>query len=174
MAAEKPFSFVIDGDTLHIFGPDGKEIGTGFPPATIGKTIDAAPYSFQVSFGNDANGQLSVIVTPNPEHPTPVDFTINNRDIHMDRGSVVTVTVGDNGATRVDPGIAGGVLVDGHPQLSAPVPLPGTGTAPVGNTTTAANSPNGNNGNNAQQPPAPSPAPRPRTSARRSTPGTTP
>lgn len=124
-AAEKPFSFTIQGTTLHIFGPDGKEIGTGLPPATIGRTVDAPPFSFQVSFGNDANGNLAVIVTSNPEHPTPLNFTVNGRSVQMDRSSVVTITMGSNGLTTIDPGTTGGVKVDNQTTVAAASPNPG-------------------------------------------------
>ena len=128
-AADKPFSFTVEGNTLHIFAPDGKEIGTGLPPATIAKTVEMPPYSFQVSFGSDANGNLSVIVTPNPENPTPLNFTVNNRSVQMDKSSVVTITVGNNGATTVDPGANGGVKVDNHTSLAAAGPTPAAAAA---------------------------------------------
>lgn len=119
-AEEKPFSFTIEGDTLHIFAPDGKEIGTGLAPATVAQPVSAPPYSFQVSFGADANGNLAVIVAPDPEHPTPLSFTLANQAVQMEPGSIATVTLGQNGAATVTPGLTGGVKVDGHVAAAAP------------------------------------------------------
>ena len=134
-AQEKPFSFKVEGDTLHIYSPDGKEVGTGLPTATIGKTVSAPPYSFQVSFGTDANGSLSVIVTPDPEHPAPLNFTLNNQQVHMDKGSVATLTLGSDGSTHVDGGLTGGVKVDNRPApsptVAANTPATAAPTAPT-------------------------------------------
>lgn len=114
LAAEKPFSLAIgENDSLVIFAPDGKQVAT-LPTATVGKTVNAPPYSFQVSYGKDANGNLSVIITPNPDHPTALTFTFANREVAMDRTSVVTLTLADGGRNVIiDPGYTGSVKVDG-------------------------------------------------------------
>jgi hypothetical protein len=163
-AADKPFSLVVEGDTLHIFAPDGKEVGTGLPPATIARAVDVPPYSCQISFGNDVNGNLSVIVSPNPEHPGPLNFTIRNRSVEMERGSVVTITLGNNDVTRIDPGLLGGVQVDNHAVMAAagnfptttvatapalaPVPASSPFSQPLANNTPGASNPNSQNANN--------------------------
>lgn len=94
-SSERPFSIRIQDKTLYLFGPDGKEIGTGLPAPTVGRMIDVPPYSFQISFGADATGNLCAILTPNPAHPAEIGFTVNGHAVNMDKDSVVTIMVND-------------------------------------------------------------------------------
>ncbi len=120
-AAGKQFKFSIGpNQTLVINSPDGTQLAT-LPTATVGKTIDFGAYSFQVSYGQDANGNLSLIVTANPDHPTNVDFSLDGRSITMDQTSAVTLTLTNNGNNViVDPGYTGTVKVNGQ-AVTTPV-----------------------------------------------------
>ena len=142
-AAEKPFKFEIGANqTLVITAPDGTQVAA-LPTATVGKTIDSGAYSFQVSYGQDANGNLSLIVTSNPDHPTDVDFTLNGRNISMDQTSAVTLTLTNDGHdVVVDPGYTGAVKVNGQ---SVTTPVVANTSASGGNTVTPITSTSGGN-----------------------------
>jgi len=120
-AAEKPFKFSIGtNQTLIINAPDGTQLAA-LPTATVGKTIDSGNYSFQVSYGQDSNGNLSLIVTSNPDHPTDVAFTLDGRNVAMDQTSAVTLTLTNDGRdVVVDPGYTGSVKVNGQ-SVTTPV-----------------------------------------------------
>jgi hypothetical protein len=105
--------------------PNGPAIAK-LVPGDIGKRVSAPPYVFLVSYGHDANGHLSIIVTPEPDNPTDLTFDFNGRTIDMDNTSAVTITVLANGKVVIDPGVVGVVRVDGHvaqaPTANTPNP----------------------------------------------------
>ncbi|MDE1170967.1 MAG: hypothetical protein PW734_07145 [Verrucomicrobium sp.] len=132
-AAGKPFSMKVGtNDTLYVYDTAGNVVAT-LPTGTIGRQIDIDSYSFQVSYGRDAEGNLSVIVTPAGEHATPLFFTMNGREVNVDSTGVATMTLAASGDVRVEGGALGGVRVDGNAsnaQVSAsPAPLPASAAA---------------------------------------------
>jgi hypothetical protein len=136
--AEKPFALRVGGnDTLYVYDLQGNVVAT-LPTGTIAKQMDVGSYSFQVSYGRDASGNLSVIVTPSDGNTTPLDFTLNGRDISVSQDGVATMTLNPNGQVQVEGGSLGGVKVDGqssNAQVAAsPAPLPGAGVSPAANT----------------------------------------
>ena len=137
-AADHSFTFSIGAnETLVINAPDGSQVAT-LPTATVSKTVTSGAYSFQISFGQDANGNLSLIVTPDPDHPNSISFTMNGRDVSMDRTSAVTLTLTNGGRdVVVDPGYTGAVKVNGQ-TVTTPVvtntTATGTVVVPIGNT----------------------------------------
>ena len=100
-------------DHLVIFGPKGERISELSVP-TIAQAITVGDVSFQVSYGTDANGQLTAILTPSSTAPTALHFTVLGKSVDADK-AVVTLTFSSNlkGVT-IDPGYVGSVEVNSH------------------------------------------------------------
>ncbi len=100
-------------DHLVIFGPKGERISELAVPS-IAQPITIGDVSFQVSYGCDANGQLTAILTPSSTDPVALHFTVLGKSVDADK-AVVTLTFSSNlkGVT-IDPGYVGSVEVNSH------------------------------------------------------------
>ena len=129
-------------DNLVIFGPKGDRVAEISPPA-IAQPVTVGDVSFQVSYGRDANGQLTAILTPDAASPAQLHFNVLGKGIDADK-AVVTLTFSSNlkGVT-VDPGYVGNVEVNsqrlGHHHLAddATAPQEIAPTVPAAGATTA-------------------------------------
>lgn len=132
-------------DHLVIFGPKGERAAEISVP-TIAQPVSVGDVSFQVSYGQDANGRLTAILTPGSVTQADLHFTVLGKSVDAE-GAVVTLIFSSNlKSVTIDPGYVGNVEVNsrwlGHRHLAddmsapsvtaptAPVPLSTASTAP--------------------------------------------
>jgi hypothetical protein len=116
-------------DNLLISGPSGEQIADLAPP-TIEKRIAVGSTAFAVSYGRDASGQLTAILTPASASPVSLHFSAGGKTIDAEK-AVITLTFSANlKGVLVDPGYTGTVEVDSHVlrarSLADDLPLPAT------------------------------------------------
>jgi len=134
-AAPNLFSLRIDGHNLVVTDPKGKIVAT-IPPETIGKTVKVGGYSFEVTYGKNAMGDMALILTASPGNPGGLSFSVNGRNVEMGHAATsgavsVTITVSNMAGqvvTRVEATTPqSAVVVDGKPvttvAAAASVPI---------------------------------------------------
>lgn len=100
-------------DKLVIFGPKG-ERAAEFSAPSIAQPVAIGDVSFQVSYGHDANGNLTAILSPSETAPTALHFNVMGKSVDADK-AVVTLTFSANlKSVAVDPGYMGSVEVNSH------------------------------------------------------------
>jgi hypothetical protein len=101
-------------DHLVIFGPKGERAAEISAP-TIAQPVTIGDVSFQVSYGRDANGHLTAILTPSSTAPAALHFNVLGKSVDADK-AVVTLTFSTNlKSAIIDPGYVGNVEVNSHP-----------------------------------------------------------
>ncbi len=121
-------------DHLLITGPQGEPLAE-LGASTLEKVIKVGDTTVQVSYGRDANGQLTAVLTPHDSIASAFHFSAAGRIIDAEN-AVVTLTFPSNlKGVLVDPGYVGTVTVDSHLLLAhsladdQPVALPAPVTA---------------------------------------------
>jgi hypothetical protein len=113
-AADGRFSVSVGShDDLMIALQDGTPL-TSVAAPTLDKTVKINDRAFKVSYGRDANGQLTAIFAPKDSDLISLHFSAGGKNIDADK-AVVTVTFAPNlKSVLVDPGYVGTVEVDSH------------------------------------------------------------
>jgi len=143
--ADDNFAMAIGShDHLVIFGTKGDRVAELTIP-TISQSVTVGSTSFQVSYGRDANEQLTAIVAPSSSGPQDLHFNVANKNIDADKEAVVTLTFRDANHVSVDPGYVGKVAVNAqaveqHAVVkNTPAPTPHAASAPTLAPRTSAN-----------------------------------
>src|SRR5258706_11877228 len=98
-------------DNLVIFGPKGDRVAE-LPVPTIARPVTIGDVSFQVSYGRDANGKLTAILSPSSDAPVALHFNVLGKSVDADK-AVVTLTFSSNlKSVIIDPGYVGNVEVN--------------------------------------------------------------
>jgi hypothetical protein len=121
-------------DSLTISGSDGHSVAD-LPVPTVAQNVTVSGTSLQVSYGRDANGQLTAILTAPNQGSVSLHFSAGGKSIDADK-AVVTVTFSpDLKGVLVDPGYVGTVEVDSHVlrarSLADDLPVPASGLSDV-------------------------------------------
>jgi hypothetical protein len=113
-ADDSRFSIAVGShDNLLILGPNREQIADMAAP-TLQRAVAVGTTSFRVSYGRDANGQLTAILTPSDSSAVTLRFSAGGKSIDADK-AVVTLTFSPNlKGVLVDPGYVGTVEVDSH------------------------------------------------------------
>jgi len=77
-------------DKLVVFGPKGERVGEFSAPA-IGEPVTVGDVLFQVSYGHNAKGQLTAILTPSSTTPAALHFNVLGKSVDADKNAVVTL-----------------------------------------------------------------------------------
>ena len=117
-------------DNLVISGSGGQSVAD-LPAPTVGENITVDSTALQVSYGRDANGQLTAILAGPSQNSVSLHFSAGGKSIDADK-AVVTVTFSpDLKGVLVDPGYVGTVEVDSHVlrarSLADDLPVPASG-----------------------------------------------
>ena len=100
-------------DNLLITGPHGEPVADMVAP-TLQKGVKLGDTTLQVSYGRDANGQLTAVLTPRNSDSGAIHFSAGGRSVDAEK-AVVTLTFPSNlKGVLVDPGYVGTVTVDSH------------------------------------------------------------
>ena len=85
------------------------------PLPSISESVTVDNATFDVSYGRDANGLLTAIVSPSPAEPQDLHFSVLGKSIDSDKLAVVTLTFAtDKDKVAIDPGYVGDVRVNSH------------------------------------------------------------
>ena len=85
------------------------------PLPSISESVTVDNATFEVSYGRDANGLLTAILSPNPAQPQDLHFSVLGKSIDSDKLAVVTLTFDkEKNKVAIDPGYVGDVRVNSH------------------------------------------------------------
>ena len=98
-------------DKLVIFGPQG-ERAAEFPVPTIAQPVAIGDVSFQVSYGRDANQQLTAILTPSSTAPVALHFNVMGRSVDADKAVVTLIFSSNLKRVAIEAGYGGRVEVN--------------------------------------------------------------
>ena len=113
-ADESRFSLAVgSNDHLLILGANGEHFAD-LPGPTLEKVVKVGNATFEVSYGRDANGQLTATLASPSSGDVKLHFSAGGKSIDADK-AVVTLTFSpDLKGVMVDPGYTGTVEVDSH------------------------------------------------------------
>ncbi len=127
-ADESHFSVAVGShDNLLISGPGGETVAD-LAGQTVDKAITIGSTALQVSYGRDANGELTAILASSDSSTVALHFSAGGKTIDAEK-AVVTLTFSSNlKGVLVDPGYVGTVEVDSHVlrphSLADDLPMP--------------------------------------------------
>jgi hypothetical protein len=110
-ATEVDFRITTQDTSLIIKDAAGSEV-SALALSTIGQKVNVPPVTFRVSYGRDASGLLSVIISPHTPSPMALTFEVGGKKVAMDKNSIVTLTFQKDRSVVVDPGFVGIVKID--------------------------------------------------------------
>jgi len=130
-ADEGRFSLSVGShDSLVISGSGGQSVAD-LPVPTVGQNVTVGSTSLQVSYGRDANGQLTAILTAPNQDSVSLHFSAGGKSIDADKAVVTLTFSSDLKGVLVDPGYVGTVEVDSHVlrarSLADDLPVPASG-----------------------------------------------
>ena len=100
-------------DDLLISGPGGEAIAD-VPVQTVGKSITMGTTTARVSYGRDANGQLTAVLAALAQDSDALHFSAGGKSIDVDKAIVTLTFSPDSRDVAVAPGYVGTVEVDSH------------------------------------------------------------
>jgi outer membrane biosynthesis protein TonB len=108
------FSVAIgSGDHLLIVDSNGQQIAD-VPAPTLQRNVTVGGDAFQLSYGRDANGELTAVLTPPDSSEVALHFTAGGRSIDASKAIVTLIFSSQTKGVLVDPGYIGTVEVDSH------------------------------------------------------------
>jgi type 1 fimbria pilin len=112
---EDRFAVVVGAhDKLVVFSPKGERAAELSAPA-IAQSVTAGDVSFQVSYGRNANQQLTAILTPSATSAADLHFNVCGKSVDADKNAVVTLIFSSNAkSVTVNAGRGGRVEVNSH------------------------------------------------------------
>ena len=100
-------------DDLLISGPGSAAIAD-VPAQTVGKSLTMGTTTARISFGRDANGQLTAVLAALAQDSAELHFSARGKSIDADKAIVTLTFSPDSKSLVVDPGYVGTVQVDSH------------------------------------------------------------
>lgn len=83
---------------------------------TISEQVSADNQTFKISFGQDLQGQHTLIIYPDPETPQSLELVIMDQPVQMSQDSVLTVTASEDGSSaQFQAGVLGEITLAGSP-----------------------------------------------------------
>jgi len=98
-------------DKLIILSAKGDPAAELSAPA-IGRPVTTDGISFQVSYGRDANGQFTAVLSPAANNPADLHFTVLGKNVDAEKAIVTMTFSADGKSVVIDPGYVGSVEVD--------------------------------------------------------------
>jgi len=134
-ADEGRFSLSIGSHgSLVISSFDGRSVAD-LPVPTVAQNVTVGGTPLQVSYGRDANGQLTAILTAPRQDSVSFHFSAGGKSIDADKAVVAVTFSPDLKGVLVDPGYVGTVEVDSHVlrarSLADDLPVPASGPSDV-------------------------------------------
>ena len=120
---EDRFSITVEQpDKLAVLGPKGDHVADLTAP-TIAQTVTIGDVSFQLSYGRNANGDLSAILTPSSATSPALHFTVLGKSVDADKAVVTLIFSSNLKRVTVNASYGGRVEVNSH-RVSPSQPTP--------------------------------------------------
>jgi len=120
---EDRFAVIVgEHDTLVVFGPKG-ERAAEFSVPSIAQSVTVGDISFQVSYGHNANGRLTAILSPSDAAPADLHFNVCGKSVDADKAVVTLIFSSNLKSVTIDAGYGGRVEVNSH-RVRPSEPLP--------------------------------------------------
>jgi hypothetical protein len=109
-------------DKLVIFGPKGDRAAELSVPS-IAQPATVGDVSLQVSYGRNAKGQLTAILSPSDTAPAALHFNVCGKSVDADKAVVTLIFSPDLKSVTITAGYGGRVEVNSH-RVKPTEPLP--------------------------------------------------
>src|SRR5208283_2761788 len=100
-------------DKLVIFGPKGERTAE-FSVPSVAQPVTLGDISFQVSYGRNAQEQLTAILSPSSTAPADLHFTVMGKSVDADKAVVTLIFSSNLKSVTIDAGYGGRVEVNSH------------------------------------------------------------
>lgn len=120
---EDRFSITVEQpDKLAVLGTKGDHVADFTAPA-IARSVTVGDVSFQLSYGRDARGDLTAILTPSSATSTALHFTVLGKSVDADKAVVTLIFSSNLKRVTVNASYGGRVEVNSH-RVSPSQPTP--------------------------------------------------